>query len=417
MTEQQTASRFALIFIFMTMFIDTVGLGIIIPVIPQIIAELTGPYPSHAAAMSAAASWGGWLQTAFAGMLFLFSPLIGNLSDRFGRKPVLIISLLMLGVDYLITGLAPTIGWLFVGRILSGIAGAAYPTANAYIADVSPPEKRAANFGLVGAAFGIGFVIGPAIGGLLGQYGSRVPFYVSAAIAFCNAIYGLLVLKESLPLASRRKFEIWRANPVGALLALRRFPAMLALFGVVVLMRLAHDANPVIWTYYTMLKFNWTPAQVGYSLMVVGAMLAFAYSFLTRLIVARIGENRSVFLGLACGTIGFMGYAFATHGWVLYLWMAVWVLMALSGPSLNAIMSRQVGPSEQGELQGALASLGSLTSVAAPPILSNLFGYFTSSAAPIYFPGAGFLVAGLFLALAALMFPSPRRSARTLVAA
>jgi DHA1 family tetracycline resistance protein-like MFS transporter len=322
----------------------------------------------------------------------------------------------VLGIDYLITALAPTIFWLFIARLLSGIAGAAYPTANAYIADVSPPEKRAANFGLVGAAFGIGFVIGPAVGGLLGQHGARLPFYVSAAIAFCNALYGLIVLKESLPKESRRKFELWRANPLGALIALRRFPAMLGLFGVIVLMRLAHDANPVIWTYYTMLKFNWTPAQVGYSLMVVGAMLAFAYSFLTRIIVARIGENRSVFLGLTCGTIGFMGYAFAKHGWELYAWMAVWVLMALSGPAMNAIMSRQVGPNEQGELQGALASLGSLTSVAAPPILSNLFGYFTSAAAPIYFPGAAFFAGSIFLALSALAFAWTRKRARAAAA-
>jgi DHA1 family tetracycline resistance protein-like MFS transporter len=401
--SKEQGNRHALTFIFITMLVDTVGLGIILPVMPKLIAELTGQ------GMSEAARWGGWLFFVYALMQFFCAPAIGNLSDRFGRRPVLIISLAVLGVDYLITALAPTIFWLFVARFLSGIAGAAYPTANAYIADVSPPEKRAANFGLVGAAFGIGFVIGPAIGGVLGQHAARLPFYVSAAIAFCNALYGFIVLKESLPLENRRKFDLWRANPLGALLALRRFPAMLGLFGVVVLMRLAHDANPVIWTYYTMLKFNWTPAQVGYSLMVVGAMLAFAYSFLTRLIVARIGENRSVFLGLACGTIGFMGYAFATHGWVLYLWMAVWVLMALSGPSLNAIMSRQVGPSEQGELQGALASLGSLTSVAAPPILSNLFGYFTSSAAPIYFPGAAFFAGSLFLALSALVFAWTRK--------
>jgi MFS transporter, DHA1 family, tetracycline resistance protein len=398
------ASRHALAFIFITMLVDTIGLGIIIPVTPKLITELTGE------GMSEAARWGGWLFFVFALMQFFCAPAIGSLSDRFGRRPVLIGSLAMLGVDYMITAVAPTIFWLFVGRFLSGIAGAAYPTANAYIADVSPPEKRAANFGLVGAAFGIGFVIGPAIGGLLGQYGSRVPFYVSAAIAFCNAIYGLLVLKESLPLASRRKFEIWRANPVGALLALRRFPAMLALFGVVVLMRLAHDANPVIWTYYTMLKFNWSPVQVGYSLMVVGAMLTLVFSFVTRIAVPRIGETRAVYLGLACGSVGFMGYAFADHGWVLYSWMTVWVLIGLAGPALNAIMSREVGPSEQGELQGALASLGSLTSVAAPPILSNLFGYFTGNAAPFYFPGSAFFAASLCLALSAAVFAWARRS-------
>ena len=403
MPESQRINRHALAFIFITMLVDTIGLGIIIPVTPKLITELTGQ------GMSEAARWGGWLFFVYALMQFFCAPAIGNLSDRFGRRPVLIASLGMLGVDYLITAMAPTILWLFVARFLSGIAGAAYPIANAYIADVSPPEKRAANFGLVGAAFGIGFVIGPAIGGLLGQFGSRVPFYVSAGIAFCNALYGAIVLKESLPVESRRKFEWWRANPLGALLALRRFPAMLGLFGVVVLSRLGHDANPVIWTYYTMLKFNWSAAQVGYSLMVVGAMLTLVFSFATRIIVPRIGEVRSVYAGLACGTIGFMGYAFAAQGWVLYAWMAVWVFYGLSGPSLNAIMSRQVGPTEQGELQGALASLGSLTSVAAPPILSNLFGYFTGSRAPIYFPGAAFFAASAFLAMSALVFALTRR--------
>jgi len=402
MPESQ-ANRHALTFIFITMLVDTIGLGIIIPVTPKLITELTGQ------GMSEAARWGGWLFFVFALMQFFCAPAIGNLSDRFGRRPVLIASLAMLGVDYLITALAPTIFWLFVARFLSGIAGAAYPTANAYIADVSPPEKRAANFGLVGATFGIGFVIGPAVGGLLGQHGARLPFYVSAGIAFCNALYGFFVLKESLPSASRRKFELWRANPLGALVALRRFPAMLGLFGVIVLMRLAHDANPVIWTYYTILKFNWSPAEVGYSLMIVGAMLAVVFSLLTRIIIPRLGETRSVYLGLACGSVGFMGYAFAAHGWQLYAWMAVWVFIGLSGPSLNAIMSRQVGPAEQGELQGALASLGSLTSVAAPPLLSNLFGYFTSVAAPIYFPGSAFLAASLFLVLSASVFAWTRK--------
>lgn len=398
------ASRHALAFIFVTMLVDTIGLGIIIPVTPKLIVELTGE------GMSEAARWGGWLFFVFALMQFLCAPAIGALSDRFGRRPVLILSLAMLGVDYLITAMAPTILWLFVGRLLSGIAGAAYPTANAYIADVSPPEKRAANFGLVGAAFGIGFVIGPAIGGLLGQYGARLPFYVSAGIAFCNALYGFIVLKESLPQDRRRKFELWRANPLGALVALRRFPTMLGLFGVTILMRLAHDANPVLWTYYTMLKFQWSSAQVGYSLMVIGAMLTLVYSFVPRIAVPRLGEIRSAYLGLACGAVGFMGYAFATQGWMMYGWMAVFVLMGLSGPSINAVMSRQVGPTEQGELQGALASLGSLTSVAAPPLLSNLFGYFTSAAAPVYFPGAGFFVASLFFAAAALLLAFVRRT-------
>src|ERR1700761_9408587 len=396
-------SRFALVFIFITMLVDTIGLGIIIPVAPQIIRELTGPYPTYAAAMSASAAWGGWLQTSFAAMLFLFSPLIGNLSDRFGRKPVLIISLLMLGVDYLITGLAPNIWWLFVSRILSGIAGAAYTTANAFIADVSPPEKRAANFGLTGAAFGIGFVVGPAIGGLLGQFGPRIPFFAAAALAVANALFGLLVMKESLPPEKRRKFELWRANPVGSLIALKRYPMVLGFVGVLILMRLAHDANPVIWSYYVYLKFHWTTAQLGWALAFLGIIMAFVFGFLTRIAIPKLGEHNAAIIGMTAGAVGFAGYAFATQGWMMYPSMLVWSLMGLAMPSINGIISKHVPGNEQGELQGALASIGGVTSIVAPVLLTSVFSYFTAPGAPVYFPGSAFLAAGIMLALAALM--------------
>ena len=406
MTEaspQPAASRFALAFIFMAMLIDTIGLGIIIPVAPKIIAELTGPYADNVAAMSAAATWGGWLQTSFAGMMFLFSPLIGNLSDRFGRKPVLIISLLMLGVDYAVTGLAPTIWWLFVSRILSGIAGAAYTTANAYIADVSPPEKRAANFGLTGAAFGIGFVLGPALGGLIGQYGVRLPFFVAAALAVANALFGLLVMKESLPPEKRRKFELWRANPVGSLIALKRYPMVLGFVGVLILMRLAHDANPVIWSYYVYLKFHWTIGQVAAAMAFLGIIMAFVFGFLTRVAIPKLGEHNAAIIGLTAGAIGFAGYAFATEGWMMYPSMLVWSLMGLAMPAINGIISKQVPGNEQGELQGALASIGGVTSIVAPVMLTWVFSYFTAPRAPVYFPGSAFLAAGAMLALAALL--------------
>ncbi|MGD0142253.1 MAG: TCR/Tet family MFS transporter [Rhizomicrobium sp.] len=406
--DRPQASRLALLFIFITMFVDTIGLGIIIPVVPKIIAELTGHNLPPAQALSEAARYGGWLFFVYALMQFLCAPLIGNLSDRFGRRPVLILSLLTLGFDYLLTGLAPTIAWLFVARFLSGAAGAAYPTVNAYIADVSPPEKRAANFGLTGAAFGLGFIVGPAIGGMLGEYGSRLPFFVAAGLALANALFGLIVLKESLPADQRRGFEVWRANPFGAFKSLGRFPMIVGLFAVIVLMRLAHDANPAVWTYYTMLKFHWSPRQVGYSLMAVGAMTAIVFGFLTRIIIPRIGEERAVYIGLACGALGFTGYALSTQGWMIYAWMLPWAFMGLANPALNAIMSKLVGPNEQGELQGALACLGSLTSIVAPPLLTNLFGYFTGAATPIYFPGAAFLAAGLFLVLAALAFARTR---------
>jgi len=416
-TLTPAASRLALVFIFTAMFLDTMALGIAIPVIPKIISELTGE------GMSGAARWGGWLGTAFSAMLFLFSPLLGNLSDRFGRKPILITSLMMMGVDYLIVGLAPTIAWLFVGRILTGISGAAYTTANAYIADVSPPEKRAANFGLVGAAFGIGFVVGPALGGLIGQYGERLPFFVSSALAVANGLFGLFVLKESLPPQKRRKFELWRANPVGSLLAIRRHPVVFGFVGIFILMRLAHDANPTIWSYYVYLKFHWTTKELGWALAFLGIVMAGVFGFLTRILIPKLGEARAAYIGFSAGAIGFAGYAFATQGWMMYPWMLVWSLMGLAMPSINGIISKQVPLNEQGEVQGALASVGGITSIVAPVLLTSVFSFFTGAsvpglswaytaltgaAKPIYFPGAAFLAAGAMLALAALLLTRVR---------
>ncbi|HEX4178283.1 MAG TPA: TCR/Tet family MFS transporter, partial [Rhizomicrobium sp.] len=341
-------SRYALAFIFMTMLIDTIGLGVIIPVSPRLIAGLTHE------AISGAARWGGWLFFSYALMQFLCAPLIGNLSDRFGRRPVLILSLAMLGVDYLITGLAPTIAWLFIGRTLSGMAGAAYPTANAYIADISPPEKRAANFGLVGAAFGLGFVLGPALGGFVGEhFGLRAPFYVAAGLSFANALFGLFVLKESLPPERRRRFEIWRANPLGSLKALSRFPQLALLLAVLVLAQFAHDSLPSTWSYYTMLKFGWGPGDVAWSLVAIGVLMAFSFAVLPRLVVPRLGERGAVYLGFAFGAASYLGYAFAANAWMFYAWMIPFTLGSVGGPALNAIMSHSVPATEQGELQGA----------------------------------------------------------------
>jgi MFS transporter, DHA1 family, tetracycline resistance protein len=395
-------SKYALAFIFVTMFVDTMGLGIILPVMPKIIVSLVG------GTLGQAAPYGGWLFDAYAIMQFLCAPLIGNLSDRYGRRPVLVISLIAIGIDYTITGLAPTIVWLFIGRCLSGAAGATYSTVNAYIADVSPPEKRAANFGLTGAAFGLGFIAGPAIGGFLGEFGPRLPFFVSAGLAFANALYGYVVLKESLAERDRRTFELSRSNPIGALVSLSRFPMLIGLFCVLVLFRFAHDANPALFTYYTMLKFRWTSLEVGYALMAIGLVMAVISGFLTRLIIPRVGEERALYLGLICGGLGFAGYAFAAQGWMMYGWMLLGAFMALASPALNGVMSRQVGRDEQGELQGAMASLGSLTSIAAMPSMSYLFAWFTSPAAPIYFPGAAFLAAAMCMFAAAALFARAR---------
>ena len=406
--EKPFASRYALAFVFITMLVDTIGLGIIIPVTPAIIKQLTGQN------LSGAAGWGGWLMFVYALMQFLCAPLIGNLSDRFGRRPVLILSLVALAVDYAITGLAPTLAWLFVGRFLSGAAGAAYPTVNAYIADVSPPEKRAANFGLTGAAFGIGFILGPGLGGFIGDHwGARAPFFAAAALALANALFGYFVLKESLAPERRRKFELWRANPAGSLKALRRFPAILGLIGVGILLQLAHDALPATWTYYTMLKFNWGPGDVALSLMAVGALTAVSFGVLPRLVVPRIGETNSVYVGLFFSTLGYAGYAFSASPWMLYAWMVVWSLGGIGGPALNSIMSAQVPANEQGELMGARASMDSITSIVAPLLLTALFKYFTSGHAFVFFAGASFLAAALFElgALGLFAYARPRTAA------
>jgi MFS transporter, DHA1 family, tetracycline resistance protein len=395
----ETGGRFALIFIFLTMLIDTIGLGVIIPVSPGLIAQLTHQ------GLSGAARWGGWLFFAYALMQFLCAPLIGNLSDRFGRRPVLILSLAMLGLDYLITGLSPTIAWLFIGRTLSGMAGASYPTANAYIADVSPPEKRAANFGMVGAAFGLGFVLGPALGGFVGEhFGLRAPFFAAAGLSFANALFGLLVLKESLPVERRRRFEWRRANPLGALKALSHFPQLTILLAVLVLVQFAHDSLPSTWSYYTMLKFGWGPGDVAWSLVAIGALTAISFGVLPRLIVPRIGDRGAVFLGFVCGTISYLGYAFASKTWIFYAWMIPFTVGGVGGPALNAIMSHQVSATEQGELQGASSSITSLTSVFAMWAMPTLFAWFTGKDAPVHFPGASFFAAAICEIGALLLF-------------
>jgi DHA1 family tetracycline resistance protein-like MFS transporter len=400
-------SRSALVFIFLTMLIDTIGLGVIIPVSPGIIAQLTHE------PISGAARWGGWLFFAYALMQFLCAPVIGGLSDRFGRRPVLILSLLMLGLDYLITGLAPTIAWLFIGRILSGMAGASYSTVNAYIADISPPEKRAANFGLVGAAFGLGFILGPALGGFVGEhFGLRAPFFVAAGLSVANALFGFFVLKESLPHERRRKFEWRRANPLGALKALSRYPTLTLLFAMLVLGQLAHDSLPTTWSYYTMLKFGWGPGDVGLSLVAIGVLTALSFAILPRVLVPRIGQANCVYLGLACGALAYAGYAISTQVWMFYAWMIVFAFGGVANPAMTAILSEQVGPDQQGELQGVIASITSLTSVGAPLLMTSLLAWFSGPQAPVYFPGAAFMAAALCEVGGLALFFLARRRAR-----
>ena len=395
MTSRQPGKH-ALAFIFITVLIDTIGFGVTLPVLPALITHLTGE------SVDRAAIDGGWLASVFALMQFFCAPILGGLSDRFGRRVVLLFSLFAFGVDYFVMGFAPSLGWLFVGRALAGMAGASFTPAYAYVADISPPEKRAQNFGLMGAAFGVGFILGPALGGLLGELGPRAPFFAAAILALTNFIYGFFVLPETLAPESRRPFDWKRANPLGTLLQLRKYPMVFGLCGAMFLWQLGHQSLPGTWAYYTIYKFGWSEAEVGASLAAVGIIMAISQALLSRALIPRLGERRAAAIGFALAIAVYAAYAFATRGWMIYVAMLPWLLAALAYPSLNAIMSQQVPASAQGELQGGVACLYSLSSIAGPPLMTQLFGYFSSDAAPVHFPGAAFFCAAL-LTLASLM--------------
>ena len=382
----------ALGFIFVTILIDVIGLGIIIPVVPKLIQQLTGE------GLSRASIYSGWLTFAYASAQFCFAPVVGGLSDKLGRRPVLLAALLGLGLDYVFLSFAPTLAWLFVGRVVAGITGASFTTATAYIADISTPEKRAQNFGLVGAAFGIGFIIGPAIGGLLAGFGARVPFMVAAGLSLCNFLYGLLVLPESLTPDKRRPFQWRRANPVASLLRLGKYPTTLGLVAALVLLYLAGSATQSVWTFYTMLKFGWTERLVGISLGVVGLCTGLVQGGLVRVAIPKLGAAWAIVIGLLCYTVGFVLFAFASQGWLMLAFIAPYCLGGIAGPALQSTISSQVPATEQGELQGALTSLISVTGVVGPLMMSYLFGEFTRRGAPVHFPGAPFLL-GAVLAL------------------
>jgi DHA1 family tetracycline resistance protein-like MFS transporter len=386
----------ALAFIFVTILIDVIGLGIIIPVVPKLIEQLTGE------GLSRASIYSGWLTFAYASAQFCFAPVVGGLSDKLGRRPVLLAALLGLGLDYIFLSFAPTLAWLFVGRVLAGITGASFTTATAYIADISTPEKRAQNFGLVGAAFGIGFVVGPWLGGQLGTFGPRVPFMVAAALSLCNVLYGLFALPESLPLDKRRPFELKRANPVASLLRLSKYTAIQGLVAALVLLYLAGSATQSVWTFYTMLKFSWTERMVGNSLAVIGLFTGLVQGGLVRVAIPKLGAARAIVIGLLCYAVGFVLFAFAPNGWLMLAFLAPYCLGGISGPALQGIISGQVPADEQGELQGSITSLISATGVVGPLMMTYLFGYFTGPKAPVQFPGAPFLL-GAVLALGSVV--------------
>ena len=378
-------------FIFITLLIDVMGWGLIIPVMPDLIAQLKG------ITVNQASPYGAWLLSAYAITQFVCAPLVGNLSDRYGRRPVLLCPLLGFGIDYLFLALAPTYGWLFFGRIIAGLTGASFTTAAAYIADISTPETRAKNFGMIGAAFGLGFVIGPAIGGLLASFGIRAPFYAAAGLCLLNALYGYFVLPESLSKENRRKFEWKRANPLGALQFLKRYPDIGGLAICFFLIYFAAQAVQGNWSFFTIYRFQWSEKLVGISLTVVGLLVGAVQAGLTRVVNPRLGNKKSIYLGLILYTLGLTLFAFASETWMMFAFLVPYCLGGIAGPALQSTLAGHIPPNEQGELQGALTSLMSLTTIIGPPIMNNLFSYFTSPKAPIYFPGAFFLLGALLM--------------------
>jgi len=379
-------------FIFITLLIDVTGLGLIIPVMPKLIEDLL-----QTSDISKASQYGGWLTFAYAFTQFLFAPVLGNLSDKYGRRPVLLFSLLGFGIDYLFLSFAPSIGWLFVGRVIAGVTGASFTTASAYIADISTNENRAQNFGMIGAAFGLGFILGPMIGGLLGELGARVPFFVAAGLALLNCTYGYFVLPESLSKENRRGFEWRRANPVGSLLQLKKYPAVAGLIISMILIYIAGHAVQSNWSFFNIERFGWSPKMIGISLGIVGLLVGGVQGGLVRVVNPRIGNEKSIYVGLGLYALGLLLFAFATEGWMMFVFLIPYCLGGIAGPALQSIISGHVPPNEQGELQGALTSLMSATSIIGPPLMTNLFAYFTHKEAPVYFPGAAFFLGAVLM--------------------
>jgi DHA1 family tetracycline resistance protein-like MFS transporter len=375
-------------FIFVTILLDALGIGLLIPVFPDIIRRF-GHDPSFVSHTF------GYFISVYAAMQFVASPILGSLSDRFGRRSILLISLLCAGCDYILMAFAPNLGFLFAGRILAGLTGASMTVASSYMADISTDKNRSSNFGMIGAAFGLGFIFGPGIGGLLSKYGPQAPFIGAAVLNLCNFAFGLLVLPESLPLDSRRQIELSKLNPLASLLRTFRLPNVGLLLWIYGLIFLAGQAHPSIWTLYTQHKFGWTSTQVGVSLSFVGLSIAIAQGYLTRIIIPRIGETKSLTLGLIIYIVGFGAFAFATKGWMMYAIMVIFALSGVAGPALQSLISRGIPPSQQGELQGSLISITSLTAIIGPLAYTWFFSRFTDPHAPFQFPGVAYFAASI----------------------
>ena len=378
-------------FIFITLLIDVIGWGLIIPVMPELIASL-----KHVP-INETSRYGSWLLFVYAAMQFICAPVLGSLSDQYGRRPVLLFALFGFCIDYIFLGFAPTFGWLFVGRTISGITGASFSTASAYIADISTAETRAKNFGLIGAAFGLGFIIGPAIGGLLTGWGIRAPFYAAAILTFLNWLYGYFVLPESLSKENRRKFDWGKALPWNSLSNLGKYPAVGGLIIALTLVYLGSHAVQSNWNYFTAYRFQWTPRTIGISLAVVGVLVASVQAGLIRVITPKIGNERCIYIGLLFYALGMFLFAIANQGWMMFVFLVPYCLGGIAGPALQATITSHVPPNSQGELQGSLTSLLSVTSIIGPLVMLNLFAYFISSNAPVIFPGASFVLGGILM--------------------
>lgn len=376
-------------FIFITLLIDVMGWGLIIPVMADLIAEL-----KHIP-VNEASTYGALLLSVFAIMQFLFAPVIGNLSDRYGRRPILLIALLGFGIDYIVLALAPTYGWLFLGRVVAGLTGASFTTASAYIADISTDENRAKNFGLIGAAFGLGFVLGPALGGFLATWGIRAPFYAAAALCLLNFLYGYFLLPESLDKEHRRPFEWKRANPFGSLKFLTKHPEIGELAICFFLIYLGAQSVQGNWNFFTIYRFNWTEKMVGISLAVVGVLVGAVQGGLTRVVNPKIGDEKSIYVGLSLYTLGLILFAVATESWMMFAFLVPYCLGGICGPSLQSVIAAHVASNQQGELQGALTSLMSVTTIIGPLIMNSSFSYFTSDKAPFHLPGIHFLIGAI----------------------
>ncbi|MDO5504906.1 MAG: TCR/Tet family MFS transporter [Pseudoxanthomonas suwonensis] len=382
----------ALAFIFITVLIDVLSFGVIIPVLPHLVQAFVG------GKTDTASYWIALFGTGYALIQFFAAPVLGALSDRYGRRPVILLSCFGLGLDFILMALAPNLAWLFAGRLIAAVTSASFTTANAYVADVTPPQTRAKSYGMIGAAFGLGFIIGPVMGGVLGDIDLRLPFWVAAGLALLNVLYGLFILPESLPPERRSaRLDLSHANPIGTIRLLRSYPQVFGLAAVMFIANLAHYVYPSVFVLFADHRYGWGPREVAWVLGVVGAFSVIVNGLLVGRVVRRIGERRTLLFGLACGALGFFVYGIAGAGWLFLLGMPVTALWALAGPATQSLVTQQVGSDVQGRIQGSLMSLVALAGIIGPTLFAGSFGWFIGPQAPVHLPGIPFLIASVLL--------------------